>query len=165
MMEGVRFIDANNLDQLEAVVTDKTAGIVIEGIQGEGGIHLMSAAFLRKARELADRHPGDEFSLVIGADSLHDLPTWYEPRELVKLAELIVVPRPGVALVSAGALAASLGVGPGDVRLRVVACPLMEIASRDVRRRVSEGKSIRYLVPRAVEEFIREKGLYAARAD
>ena len=116
-------------------------------------------------RELADRHPGDEFSLVIGADSLHDLPTWYEPRELLKLAELIVVPRPGVELLSAEALAASLGVGPGDVRLRVVACPLMEIASRDLRRRVSEGKSIRYLVPRAVEEFIREKGLYAARAD
>ena len=56
MMEGVRFIDANNLEQLEAVVNDKTAGIIIEGIQGEGGIHPMTAAFLEKARQLADRH-------------------------------------------------------------------------------------------------------------
>ena len=56
MMEGVRFIDANNIDQLEAVVNDKTAGIVIEGIQGEGGIYPMTAAFLRRARELADQH-------------------------------------------------------------------------------------------------------------
>lgn len=56
MMEGVRFIDANNLEQLEAVVNDRTAGIIIEGIQGEGGIHPMTAPFLEKARQLADRH-------------------------------------------------------------------------------------------------------------
>ncbi len=116
-------------------------------------------------RELAARHPGDEFSLIIGADSLHDLPTWYEPRELLELAELIVVPRPGVELVTAEALAASLGVEAGAVRLRVVACPLMEVASRDLRRRIGEGKSVRYLLPRAVEEFVRERGLYAARAE
>ena len=116
-------------------------------------------------RELALRHPGDTFSLILGADSLHDLPTWYEPRELLKLAELIVVPRPGVELVSVDALAASLGVGVTDVRLRVVECPLMGIASRDLRRRVGEGKSVRFLVPRAVEEFVRERGLYAARVD
>ena len=56
MLEGVRFIDANNLEQLESVVNDKTAGIIIEGIQGEGGIHPMTAPFLEKARQLADRH-------------------------------------------------------------------------------------------------------------
>ncbi len=56
MLEGVRFIDANNLEQLEAVVSDKTAGIIIEGIQGEGGVYPMTAAFLEKARELADKH-------------------------------------------------------------------------------------------------------------
>ena len=116
-------------------------------------------------RELALRHPGDTFSLILGADSLHDLPTWYEPRELLRLAELIVVPRPGVELVTADALAASLGVGVGEVRLRVVECPLMGVASRDLRRRVAGGKSVRFLVPRAVEEFVRERGLYAARAD
>ena len=55
MMEGVRFIDANNLEQLEAVVNENTAGIILEGIQGEGGIHPMTAPFLEKARELADK--------------------------------------------------------------------------------------------------------------
>jgi nicotinate-nucleotide adenylyltransferase len=42
----------------------------------------------------------------------------------------------------------------------VVDCPLVEVASRDLRRRVAEGKSIRFLVPRAVEEYVREKNLY-----
>ena len=49
---------------------------------------------------------------------------------------------------------------PGSVRLTAVSCPLVEIASRDLRRRVAEGRSIRFLVPRAVEEYIRDKDLY-----
>jgi nicotinate-nucleotide adenylyltransferase len=43
---------------------------------------------------------------------------------------------------------------------RFVEAPLLGIASRDIRRRVAEGKSVRFLVPRAVEEYVREKGLY-----
>ena len=115
-------------------------------------------------RELRARHPADEFSLVVGADSLHDLPTWYEPRELLALAELIVVPRPGVELLTAEALAAAVGVEASAVRLRVVPCPMLDIASRELRRRVAAGRSVRYLVPRAVEEFIRERGLYRGAA-
>ena len=56
LMPGARFVGANDLAALEAAVSDKTAGIVLEGIQGEGGIYPMYAEFLRKARELADRH-------------------------------------------------------------------------------------------------------------
>ena len=44
--------------------------------------------------------------------------------------------------------------------LTVVDCPLIEVASRDLRKRVAEGRSIRFLVPRAVEEYVREKKLY-----
>jgi nicotinate-nucleotide adenylyltransferase len=108
--------------------------------------------------ELKSRHPGHQFSLIVGADSLVDLPTWYHPQELVQEVELIVVPRPGNEVMSADRLAALLHVP--EVRLTVVPCPLMEIASRDLRRRVQESRSIRYLVPRAVEEYIREKKLY-----
>lgn len=55
LIPGVRFIPANDLGALEQVFSEKTAGIVLEGIQGEGGIYPMSAPFLRKARELCDR--------------------------------------------------------------------------------------------------------------
>ncbi len=41
-----------------------------------------------------------------------------------------------------------------------VAIPLIDIASRDLRKRVAEGKSIRFLVPRAVEEYVRDRNLY-----
>jgi nicotinate-nucleotide adenylyltransferase len=88
------------------------------------------------------------------------LPTWYEPHRVIQQAGLIVVPRPGVMLWTAERLAKALRVEVGAVRLQLVACPMMEIASRELRRAVADGLSIRYLVPRAVEEYISDRKLY-----
>ena len=110
--------------------------------------------------ELRTRHPEHEFVLVIGGDSLHDLPTWYQPQKLLELAEIVAVARPGVATPSAADLAKALAVPVESVRLRMVECPLIDIASRELRQRVKDGRTIRYAVPRAVEEFIRERKLY-----
>jgi predicted acetylornithine/succinylornithine family transaminase len=56
LMPGVRFVAANDLAGLEAAFSDRTAGIFMELIQGEGGIHPMSQEFIARARALADRH-------------------------------------------------------------------------------------------------------------
>jgi acetylornithine/N-succinyldiaminopimelate aminotransferase len=56
LIPGVKFVKANDFAALEAAVTDKTAGIFIEWIQGEGGVLPTDAAFCAKARELADKH-------------------------------------------------------------------------------------------------------------
>jgi nicotinate-nucleotide adenylyltransferase len=110
------------------------------------------------------RHPGNEFFLLLGSDCLPDLPHWYEPRLVIERAGLLVVPRPGVMLWTAERLAQGLGVDAATVRLRFVACPMIEIASRELRRAIADGMSIRYMVPRAVEEYIRERKLYTAGA-
>lgn len=112
--------------------------------------------------ELRERHPEHAFQLIVGADCLPDLPGWYQPKRILEQAGLIVVPRPGVELWSRERLAAALEIPAESVGMTVVDCPLMEIASRDLRARVAAGKSIRYLVPRSVEEYIREKKMYAA---
>lgn len=112
--------------------------------------------------ELARRHPDDTFSLIIGGDSLNDLPTWYQPARVVRQARLLAVPRPAVEAVAAADLAIRLEVPPTDVRLQVVECPQVDISSRDIRQRVRENKSIRFLVPRSVEEYVRERKLYKA---
>jgi len=113
--------------------------------------------------ELRRRHPDHEFSLLMGADGLPDLPQWYQPVRVVEQAGLVVVPRPGVMLWTAERLAKALGVDVAAVRLRFVACPMIEIASRELRRAIADGMSVRYLVPRAVEEYVRERKLYAGR--
>ena len=56
MLPGARFVPRNDITALEQVVCDRTAGIVLELIQGEGGIHPLTPAFVQKARELADRY-------------------------------------------------------------------------------------------------------------
>jgi nicotinate-nucleotide adenylyltransferase len=112
--------------------------------------------------QLHARHPGNDFFLLMGSDCLPDLPGWYEPRKVVSLAGLVVVPRPGVMLWTAERLAKSLGLEAPAVRLQFVACPMIEIASRELRRAISDGMSVRYMVPRAVEEYIRDRKLYSA---
>lgn len=118
----------------------------------------------RTLEQLHARHPGNEFSLLLGSDCLPDLPGWYEPRRVIEQASLVVVPRPGVMLWTAARLAQALKVDEAAVRMRFVACPMIEIASRELRRAITDGLSIRYLVPRAVEEYVRERKLYAASA-
>ena len=114
--------------------------------------------------QLHARHPDHEFFLLLGSDCLPDLPGWYEPRKVIAQAGLIVVPRPGVMLWTAERLAAALGVDVSAVRFRFVACPPIDLASRELRRSVADGMSVRYMVPRAVEEYIRDRKLFAAGA-
>ena|SRR5579885_233580 len=111
--------------------------------------------------ELHRRHPADEFCLLVGSDTLADLPAWHAPEEVVRLAELVVVARPDHPVPDAAEVRAALRLAEGQtLRYQVVRSPLIDISSRELRRRVGEGKSIRYQVPRAVECYILEKRLY-----
>jgi nicotinate-nucleotide adenylyltransferase len=116
----------------------------------------------RTLGELHARHPGNEFFLLLGSDCLPDLPGWYQPHQVIERAGLVVVPRPGVMLWTAERLAVALKVAVSAVRLQFVACPMIEIASRELRRALADGMSIRYMVPRSVEEYIRDRKLYTA---
>jgi nicotinate-nucleotide adenylyltransferase len=111
--------------------------------------------------ELERVHPGNEWFLLIGGDTLRDLPGWYEPRRIVARAGLIVMARPGVPIVSAEEMGQRLG---ASVRLQAVEAPLSDIASSDLRQRLRSGRSVRYLIPRAVEAYIADKHLYGGSA-
>ena len=56
MLEGVRFVPRNDVEALRAAVDDNVCGIVVEPIQGEGGIYSSSPEFLQACRQLADQH-------------------------------------------------------------------------------------------------------------
>jgi nicotinate-nucleotide adenylyltransferase len=107
--------------------------------------------------ELHRLHPEHEWLLVIGGDALRDLPGWYQPERIVALAELLVMPRPGADLPPVEELRSKLGAA---VRVQVVDVPLIGISSTALRQKIREGRSVRYLVPRAVEAYIRDKLLY-----
>ncbi|MEM1056336.1 MAG: nicotinate-nucleotide adenylyltransferase [Bacteroidota bacterium] len=106
-------------------------------------------------RALAEAHPDDDLAWIVGGDSLASFATWRDPREILRLAELIAYPRPG----------ADLSAVPDWVleRTTLVEAPRLEISSTEIRARLAAGRSIRYLVPDGVLEVIRERGLYANR--
>jgi nicotinate-nucleotide adenylyltransferase len=101
--------------------------------------------------------PDDELFFLIGADSLVDLPSWREPDAIARQATIVVSNRPGIDPVTTADLPEF---GPGALPLRAVSVPPIGIASHDLRRRVAEGRSVRYLVPRGVEAYIEANGLY-----
>jgi nicotinate-nucleotide adenylyltransferase len=109
-----------------------------------------------------EQNRGADWFLILGADSVKDLPTWHEPLRITKKSTILVAARPGHPVWTGGELAARLGVDPQEVRLRLVEVPLIDIASRDLRRRVAEGRSLLYQVPRSVEVYVREKKLYTS---
>jgi nicotinate-nucleotide adenylyltransferase len=111
---------------------------------------------------MADLPAGDELAFIIGADSLPELVLWRDIEALLDLVPFIIAARPGHDI--AGALC-TLGPRLGRDRVRaleagVVAMPLLDISSTDIRRRIGEGRFIRYLVPHEVAEYIAREGLY-----
>ena len=108
--------------------------------------------------EMRRRRPGDDFWLLAGGDVVRDLHLWHEPSRLLESTGLLVMARPGTPTPDRDELAARLGLPA--VRLEVVEAPRIDIASHDLRRRAAEGRSLRYLLPRAVECYVRDKRLY-----
>src|SRR4051794_25827373 len=70
LLPGARFVKYNDLESLESAFSERTCGILIEGIQGEGGIYPVSSEFVLKARELCDRYDAlyvaDEIQCGVG---------------------------------------------------------------------------------------------------
>jgi predicted acetylornithine/succinylornithine family transaminase len=95
LIPGVKFIDANNLEALESTFHDRTAGIILELIQGEGGIHPITHEFAAKARELADRYNAllvaDETQCGIGRPGTYFA---YQRAEQVILPDIMVAAKP-----------------------------------------------------------------------
>jgi len=106
------------------------------------------------------QRPGDELFLLIGADTLADLPNWRQPETVLKLASPVVVGRPGCEI-HWDSLAPLVDKARLDAfRSLVVNMPGIELSSTEIRRRARAGQSIRYQTPRAVEKYIESAGLY-----
>jgi nicotinate-nucleotide adenylyltransferase len=103
---------------------------------------------VRTLRALAEREPGNRFTLLLGADAAHELSAWHEAAALPGLADIVVFGRPGQT--PARALPIQ----------RVIEVPAVDVSATAIRQRVAAGRSIRYLVPDAVREYIAAHGLY-----
>ena len=100
---------------------------------------------------------GDEVDLffVTGADAMLEILQWKDPEEILALAHFIAATRPGYDLTRFEAEAPTR-----HPNVSVMNIPALAISSTDIRKRVGEGRPIRYLVPEGVESYIEKAGLY-----
>lgn len=107
-------------------------------------------------RELRERYPGAELYLLVGADVVPDLPTWRAPEEILRLARLAVLARAGEH--------GGEGASEAERPIPFVRVPVtrVDVSATEVRRRVREGRPIRYLVTDPVRAIVEREGLYRA---
>ena len=130
---------------------------------------------------LGERHPENEFFLILGNDSFLDIPAWYQPERLMELANFVVVSRPGFRFsdLSPRISAVPETLSALDVRalemyhlrlesgreLFLLNITPMDISATAVRTLVKGGKSIKYLLPEKVESYIILHKLYREGSD
>jgi predicted acetylornithine/succinylornithine family transaminase len=95
LLPGVKFVPINDVPALEAAVSERTAGIILELIQGEGGIYPLTSEFAARARQLADQHNAlliaDETQCGIGRPGTYFA---YQRSEPVVLPDIMVAAKP-----------------------------------------------------------------------
>jgi nicotinate-nucleotide adenylyltransferase len=110
---------------------------------------------------LHELYPDARLVYLMGGDSLHDLPTWYRPQELVDAcANLGIMHRAGDEIDLAGLEAQLPGI---SAKIAFIDAPLMEISSSQIRQRIANGQPFRHFITRSVYKVIRSKALYAIK--
>ena len=116
--------------------------------------------------------PDPELYFILGMDAFYEIRTWHEYKMLFDYAHFVVIPRPGARSERRESFLSSLDVGfhkegngglftaPSGKRVIFKEATLMDISSTDIRERVAMEKSVRFLVPEGVRNYIMEKGLY-----
>ncbi len=138
---------AARLDMLKLAIGGQSAFEVSDLEIKRGGISYTVDTLTELRAQYADA----ELILLVGADTLVDMPNWKDPERIVSLANIGVVERTG-SQVEMHSL-------PGAEILRVT-MPRIDLSSRQMRTKVEHRKSIRYCTPRAVEKYIEAAGLY-----
>lgn len=133
---------------------NKLFGVSLVDAERDGPAYSVDTLRILKQSQIGDV----DYFFIVGLDSLADLPKWHLPGELLSLARLVAVSRPGYGQPDWDALEQAL---PGcRERTSLVPIPELAISSSDIRERVFRGQPIRYQVPPMVERYIAERGLY-----
>lgn len=144
---------ADRLAMVQSAVEGHEAFRILDWEIVRGGVSYT----IETVRSLKAKYPGHEFYFIVGADMVEYLPKWHGIEELVDLLTFIGVGRPGTPL--------DLAALPGFIAEKVLLAdmPLVDISSTILRSRAASGRSIRYMVPEQVYEYVQRSGLYGVQ--
>jgi len=104
-------------------------------------------------QKLKNKHPNDELFFLLGEDSVAEISTWFKYNELLSLAQFIIISRPADPKNHSNNL-------PFSRELSYLEMPIIDISSQCIRNMCSKRQSIKGLVPKKVEDFIKKNNLY-----
>ena len=99
---------------------------------------------------LKERYPEHEFALILGEDNLLSFNKWKNHEEILKHHQLYVYPRPN----------SDKSEFHNHSQVKLVNAPLIEVSSTEIRKAIQEKKDVRYFMPNAVWEYIKEMHFY-----
>lgn len=151
--------DAGRLALLQRVVDARSGEEVDTSELGRPG----PSYTVETLRVLGDRYPGAEWVLIMGADSLSHLLTWRALPEVLRRARVALVPRTGTSEDDLESFRRALPAEVAD-EFRASFLPMenVDVSSTEIRARLADGRSCARLLPPAVEDEIRRRGMYAS---
>lgn len=152
---------SDRVAMLELAVAGNAAFSVCRYETDRGGVNYTVETLAHFRQQEPDR----ELFFLVGADMLLDLPHWRDAKRVCELATPVAVRRAGCGPIDFECLAAIANAERiATIRRHAVEMPEIGISATDLRQSVSRAQSIRYRVPRAVEEYIATHGLYRPSA-
>ncbi len=123
---------------------------------------------LNTIQRLYKIYPEDELYLILGVDAFMDLPNWWQPEALIRLIDFIVVPRPGFnqrdilksPYLTQGSISSRPLIMKSGRKLICIQTTQIDISSTKIRKLLRDKKSIKYLLPEGVENYIYSHRLY-----
>jgi nicotinate-nucleotide adenylyltransferase len=155
--DGAHATDRQRIEMIELAISGHPAFLISSVELDRGGVSYM----VETLQQIKEQQPNDELYLLMGDDSLETFDSWREPEKVCELATPLVVNRPGSGEVDLTVLKKFVEGSTFDQFKRSqVSSPWIDISSREIRHRVRSDKTIRYLMPRAVEKYIQTQNLY-----
>jgi nicotinate-nucleotide adenylyltransferase len=150
---SVRASTEDRYDMVEAAV-EGNERFSVDRVEVDAGRPMHS---VETVQILKERSPDDEWFFITGADEVSNLLVWKDPDRLLEEVVMVAATRPGYDLSRLDHLEAKLR---NFDRIFPVECTRVDISATGIRRRILQGKSVRYLVPEEVYEIIMERRLY-----
>lgn len=169
-------IDTSHRYAMTALATKSNVNFIVSDIEMRQVEKSYTVATIQKLRDI---HPADELFFVLGMDTFLDIPNWRHHDILVNIIDFIIVTRPGTDLsdiMKSPYITPSLpisfskrgmcGKGASELKLRskrkaiVVQIIQMDISSTEIRKLLKKNKSIKYLLPEVIEQYIYDHNLY-----
>jgi nicotinate-nucleotide adenylyltransferase len=161
--------EASHRYSMARLATASNPNFVVSDIEMRHDGKSYTISTVAKLREL---YPEDELFFILGLDAFYDLPNWKDPEKLISSIDFIIVTRPGFDMKQIEASPFVESVPPvshdivSSIHLKngrkafVAGISAFDISSTEIRRLIREGKSVRYLLPESVEDYIQSHRLY-----